>query len=110
MLGSVGCGRHAGDDPVVPFLFSTQESSDYSGNGCQEQKLSMGRSHRGSFFPCGRASIGKSADCHSVVKERRATGSGPANRGYRARVEIIGPAKAQWFVSAKCSLDMKPVS
>src|SRR5437879_3896725 len=69
VLGAVHCGRHTGDDPLVPFLFSSQESSDHSGNGRQEQKFSMGRSHRGSFLPCGRASIGKSTDCNRVVRE-----------------------------------------
>jgi hypothetical protein len=50
ILGTVCCRRHADDNPLVLFLFSAQESADLSGNGWQEQKLSMGRSHRGSFF------------------------------------------------------------
>ncbi len=31
----------------------------------------MDGSHCGSFFPCGRAPIGKGAGCHCVVKELR---------------------------------------
>src|SRR5437773_3063493 len=69
-LAFVRCRRHAGVDPLVPFLFASQEDPDFPGNGRQGQKFSMGGSDGGPCFLHGLASAGESTGCHFVVKRQ----------------------------------------